>query len=175
MLSIQQTCTKIVITGPESSGKTTLAASLAEHYQVPWVPEYARDYLNQLDQPYQEKDLLTIAQGQISREDQVAQTTDLLICDTSLLVIKIWSEYRYGHCHPWILEQLAQRPVDLYLLCSPDIPWEYDPQRENAQDREVLSKQYQQALIHRHYVTIQGNRIQRLQQATNAINMLQDR
>ena len=166
---------KIVITGPESSGKTTLAASLAKHYQVPWVAEYARDYLNQLDQPYQEKDLLTIAQGQISREDRAAQITDLLICDTSLLVIKIWSEYRYDHCHPWILEQLAQRPVDLYLLCIPDIPWEYDPQRENAQDRDILFKQYQQALTDQPYVTIQGNRIQRLQQAINAINLLPDR
>ena len=166
---------KIVITGPESSGKTTLAASLAEHYQVPWVAEYARDYLNQLDQPYQEKDLLTIAQGQISREDRAAQTTDLLICDTSLLVIKIWSEYRYDHCHPWILEQLAQRPVTLYLLCSSDIPWEYDPQRENAQDRDILFEQYQQALTNQPYVTIRGNRTQRLQQAINAINLLRDR
>ena len=166
---------KIVITGPESSGKTTLAASLAEHYQIPRVPEYARDYINQLGRPYQEKDLLIIAQGQVSREDQVIQTTDLLICDTSLLVIKIWSEYRYGRCHPWILEQLGQRPVDLYLLCSPDIPWEYDPQRENAQDRDILFKQYQQALTDQPYVTIQGNRIQRLQQAINAINLLRDR
>ena len=169
------TMRKIVVTGPESSGKTTLAESLAKHYHTVWVPEYARDYINQLDRLYQEQDLLTIAWGQVSREDHLAQTTDLLICDTSLLVIKIWSEYRYGRCHPWIPEQLAQRPVDLYLLCSPDIPWKYDPQRENAQDRDVLFKQYQQALIHQRYVTIQGNHTQRLAQAINAINSLRDR
>ena len=167
---------KIIITGPESSGKTTLAQSLAKHYHTDWVPEYARDYLDRLDRPYQEEDLVIIAQGQIEREDELAQSTDLLICDTSLLVIKIWSEYRYGRYHPWILEQLAERPVDLYLLCRPDIPWEYDPQRENAHDRDVLFKQYQEALTRQkqNYVTISENRSQRLPQAIKAIDSLRD-
>ncbi|WKN41810.1 ATP-binding protein [Tunicatimonas pelagia] len=164
---------KIVTTGPESSGKTTLAKALAECYQVAWVPEYARDYLNGLDQDYQEKDLLEIAKGQIQREDEAAKNKpDLLICDTSLIVIKIWSEYRYGRCHPWILEQVEQRSVDLYLLCSPDIPWEADPLRENPTDRDELFEFYERALAGKPNLIIQGKPSARLAQATNAIDRL---
>ncbi len=164
---------KIVTTGPESSGKTTLAKALAEHYRVAWVSEYARDYLNDLNRTYEEKDLLEVAKGQVKREDEAAKDKlDLLICDTSLIVIKIWSEYRYGRCHPWILDQIEQRSVELYLLCTPDIPWEPDPLRENQTDRSELFLLYQQALKSKPTEVIQGNRQQRLAQSTNAINQL---
>jgi len=164
---------KIVTTGPESSGKTTLAKTLAKHYQVPWVPEYSRDYLKKLDRPYQEEDLLQIAQGQVAREDQAAKDRpDLLICDTSLVVIKIWSEYRYGRCHPWILKQIEQRPVDVHLLCIPDIPWEPDPQRENPDDRDELFRLYQQALKDKPTVIIRGSRSERLTWAISEIDRL---
>jgi len=164
---------KVVTTGPESSGKTTLAKALAEHYQVPWVPEYARGYISNLGRLYQEEDLLKIAQGQVAREDEAAKDKpDLLICDTSLIVIKIWSEYRYGRCHPWVLEQIEQRPVNLYLLCSPDIPWEPDPQRENPDDRDQLFHLYQQALKNKPTKIISGNRPERLAQAVSEIDHL---
>ncbi|MEM9829869.1 MAG: ATP-binding protein [Bacteroidota bacterium] len=164
---------KVVTTGPESSGKTTLAKALAEHYQVGWIPEYARDYLNDLGRPYQEKDLLQIAEGQIKREDEVAKDKpSLLICDTSLVVIKIWSEYRYKRCHPWILAQIERRPVDLYLLCAPDIPWEPDLLRENPADRDELFKFYERALAGKPNLIIQGSPLARLVQATNAIDHL---
>ena len=134
---------KIVLTGPESSGKTTLAKALAAHYQTVWVPEYARNYLEPLGLDYQEEDLLHIAKGQLDLEEQFAnQSKGLLFCDTGLIVLKIWSEYRFGRCHPWILEQLQHRHYDLYLLCSPDIPWHYDPLRQNALDRELLFELY---------------------------------
>lgn len=164
---------KVVITGPESSGKSTLAQALAEHYQAPWVPEYSRDYLNELDRKYEEKDLLTIAQGQVQREDDFAQKQPgLLICDTSLVVLKVWSEYVYNHCHPWILQQIESRFVDLYLLCSPDIPWEPDPLRENPSDRDVLFTMYQHSLEGKPTVVIQGDHLKRVVQAKNAMDRL---
>lgn len=164
---------KIVITGPESSGKTTLAQALAAHYRVPWVAEYARDYLERLTQPYQEADLLRIAQGQVQREDEAARANPpLLICDTSLLVIYVWSHYRYGRCHPWIEEQLVHRPVDRYLLCRPDLPWQPDPQRENPNDRAELFVLYQEALCDKSYTVVSGQGKARLEVALRSIDRL---
>ena len=164
---------KIVITGPESSGKTTLAQALAAHYRVPWVAEYARDYLERLTQPYQEADLLRIAQGQVQREDEAARASlPLLICDTSLLVIYVWSHYRYGRCHPWIEDQLAQRPVHHYLLCSPDLPWQPDPQRENPHDRPELFARYEKALHEKSYTVVSGQGNVRLNTAISAVDCL---
>ena len=164
---------KVVVTGPESSGKTTLAQTLAAHYQAPWVAEYARTYIEQLTQPYQEEDLLTIARGQVQQEDELAQTNPrLLICDTSLLVIYIWSHYRYGRCHPWIEKQLAHRSVDHYLLCSPDLPWQPDPQRENPNDRDKLFAIYQEALQAKPRTVISGDMSVRTKTAIDAINQL---
>lgn len=164
---------KIVVTGPESSGKTTLAQALAVHYQVPWVAEYARTYIKQLAQPYQEKDLLAIAQGQVQQEDKQEQTNPrLLICDTSLLVIYVWSHYRYGRCHPWIVDQLAQRPVDHYLLCYPDLPWQPDPQRENPHDRPELFAWYEKALHEKSYTVVSGQGNVRLNIAISAVDCL---
>ncbi len=164
---------KIIITGPESTGKTTLAQGLSGHYQAFWVKEYARIYLDQLQRPYQEDDLLAIAKGQLASE-QAAQTKadELLICDTSLEVIKIWSEVKYGRCHPWILEKLRQQKTDLYLLCTPDIPWACDPQRESPQDREALFTLYKQMLKDKNYVEIAGNKEKRIQTAIQAADAL---
>lgn len=122
---------KVVVIGPESTGKSTLSEQLAAHYQTVWVQEFARHYLEELPRPYEQQDLLTIAEGQLALEDkQATQTNRLLVCDTDLHVIKVWSEHKYGTCDPRILEQIANRPYDLYLLTYIDIPWEEDPQRE---------------------------------------------
>lgn len=165
---------KIIITGPESTGKTTLAQQLAQHYQTVWVPEYARDYIDQLNRSYEEDDLLEIAKGQVNREDEIAvqHNPDLLICDTSLLVIKVWSQVKYQRCHPWILEQLNLRQTSLYLLAFPDIPWEPDPQREHPQQRELLFQLYQQELHQKPHIIVRGNHEQRLYTAVEAINRL---
>jgi len=122
---------KVVVIGPESTGKSTLSEQLAAHYQTIWVPEYARQYLEELPRSYEQHDLLTIAEGQLALEDKLAtQANRLLICDTDLHVIKVWSEHKYGTCDPRILEHMAARHYDLYLLTYIDIPWEEDPQRE---------------------------------------------
>ena len=141
---------KIAITGPESTGKSMLAEQLAEHYHTAWVPEYAREYINNLDHPYNREDILEIAKGQILSETAIFPQADkLLICDTELIVTKIWSEVKYGKCDPWILEKITERSYDLFLLCDIDLPWEEDPQRENPHDREYLFNLYEAELISR--------------------------
>ena len=122
---------KVVVIGPESTGKSTLSEKLATHFNTVWTPEYAREYIDQLDRPYEQHDLLEIAAGQIALEHQQAMKANkVLICDTDLYVIKVWSEHKYGNCDPRILKQIAKHPCDLYLLTYIDLPWEEDPQRE---------------------------------------------
>lgn len=164
---------KVVITGPESTGKTTLAQSVGEHYHLSWVAEYARIFLNQLNRPYEQADLLSIAKGQLASE-KAAETKEqkLILCDTSLEVIKIWSEVKYQDCHPWILDSYAQQQVDLYLLCAPDIPWQPDPQREHPQERERLFAIYQRELAGTRHAEIRGSHEQRLATAIQAIGAL---
>ncbi|WP_194975716.1 AAA family ATPase [Aquiflexum lacus] len=128
---------KIVVLGPESTGKSTLSKSLAEYFNCPWVPEYAREYIERLDRPYEYDDLLEIAKGQINEEEEaIVISEDLLICDTDLHVIKVWSEHKFGKVHPWIAQQITERKYDLYLLTDIDIPWENDPLREHPEPEQ---------------------------------------
>lgn len=123
---------KIVVIGPESTGKSTLSEALAKELNTLWVPEYARTYLEQLDRPYEEGDMLPIAMGQLAQEDKAAaQANKLLICDTDLYVMKVWSEHSFSHCDRYIMEQIAARKYDLYLLTDIDFEWTPDPLREH--------------------------------------------
>ena len=134
---------KIIITGPESSGKTTLAKALAAHFKTVSVPEFAREYIDQLGRPYVESDLLEIAKGQLRLENEMAKrASNFLFCDTDLITIKIWALDKFGKCDPWILEQITQRQYELYLLCASDIPWEPDPQREDENRRDEIFEMY---------------------------------
>jgi len=138
---------KIVIIGPESTGKTTMAQQLAAYFQSPMVKEYARTHIDQLGRPYQQRDLLEIARGQIKNEDQFRDSSvPYLFCDTDLRVIKIWSKYRFGNVHPWILEQIRTRTYHAYLLMDIDLPWEPDPQREHPKNRQELFDLYRAEL-----------------------------
>ena len=165
---------KIVVTGPESSGKTTLARALARHYNIGFVPEYSRQYLPKTGGVYNQNDLLAIAKGQISLEDELARTTKLLLCDTSLEVIRVWSEWKYNQCDPYILRQARQRAPDLFLLLQPDIPWEPDPLRENPTDRQALFAYFQKTLAEypSQLVTIGGSMASRLAAAIRAIDKI---
>jgi NadR type nicotinamide-nucleotide adenylyltransferase len=123
---------RILILGPESTGKSTLASDLAVHFEEPWVPEFAREYLSLLDREYEYQDLLQIAKGQVALEDELAQKAQkFLFCDTDLRVIQVWSEHKYGRVHDWVKTELDQRVYDLILLTDIDLPWEPDPLREH--------------------------------------------
>ena len=166
---------KVVVTGPESSGKSTLCEVLADHFQTRYVPEYAREYLNRLDREYTQGDLLKIAKGQMNLEDEFQnQGTNILICDTSLEVIRVWSEWKYTSCDPYILEKSKERIPDLFLLMTPDLPWQPDPLRENPDDRDALFSYYKQVLkdYDTEVVEIYGDESSRIALAINAINKI---
>ena len=133
---------KIIVIGPESSGKTTLCNELSKHFNLPFSKEYAREYLENLNSNYTQDDLLKIAKGQLQTEN------GLQLLDTDLITLKIWSEYKYGSCDNWILTQIEKQKTEnrFYLLCSPDIPWQADKQRENPNDREEIFKIYKEEL-----------------------------
>lgn len=138
---------KVAITGPESTGKTTLAKALADYYNTVWVPEYARTYLQTLRRPYEEDDLVKIAEGQVALEKSLeGKANNILFCDTEMLVMKIWSEHRYSMCSPRILQLLETQKYDLYFLTGIDIPWEPDPLRENFCNREYFFNLYKSSL-----------------------------
>jgi NadR type nicotinamide-nucleotide adenylyltransferase len=169
---------KIGVIGPESTGKSTLSQALAAELDTLWVPEYARAYLEQLDRPYEEIDLLQMAQGQLTLEDAIAPEADrFLICDTDLYVIKVWSEDKYGHCHPWILEQIAERKYDMYLLTDIDFEWQDDPLREHGapHERQYFYNIYRDIVMSSGlpWANISGTPGERLQQALKAISDLQ--
>jgi nicotinamide riboside kinase len=170
---------KIVITGPECSGKSTLSEALARHYGVRWVPEMARPFLDDLGRPYVEADLRAIAELQLRTEQELAEAgkrdgQPLLFCDTDLITIRIWGEEKFGRSDPWITEQTRTRPYDLWLLCAPDIPWVYDPQRENPHDRDRLFVVYEQLLrtLGKPYAVIRGHDGLRLDMAKDAMKEL---
>lgn len=138
---------KIVIIGPESTGKSELCQHLARHYDTIWVPEYARFYIDRLDRDYEQHNLKSIAEGQLAWEDEKAEyANNYLICDTNLIVIKIWSDHKYGETVPWIEEQLKKRVYDFYLLSNIDIPWRPDPQREHPHLRQHFFEVYKNYL-----------------------------
>lgn len=124
---------KILLTGPESTGKTTLAQQLAQQYACPWVAEFARGFLTQLNRPYTQADLLPILIGQLDTEDAAQRQygeASFLFCDTGPEVLYIWSMEKYGSVHPLIERVLQHRSYHRRLLCYPDLPWEADPLRE---------------------------------------------
>lgn len=166
---------KIAIVGPESTGKSSLSAKLAAYYNTDWVHEYAREYLNSINRQYNYDDLKFIAQGQIQEEDRkLEEVGKLLICDTTLLVLKIWSENAFKKCDDYILENLNKRKYDLHLLCNVDLPWVPDPQREHPDKRKYFFDLYETELKKRkiNYVIIEGKIAERFDKAVKAIDKL---
>ena len=166
---------KIVILGPESTGKSSLCESLAIHYNTIWCPEYARQFLNENGTEYSYDDLLTIAKGQIAGEDaHVEKANNMLIIDTDLYVMKVWCEYMFNNCHPFILEKINERKYDAYLLCDIDLPWTADEMREypNEEPRKELFTIYKDLLINQTtpWGIVSGTGETRIQ---NAIELIQ--
>lgn len=137
---------KVVIIGPECTGKTTLTKALSNHFKTPYIKEYAREHIDNLKGNYQQDDILTIAKKQIELEDNIGSEHDFLFLDTDLIVCKVWSEFKYGHCHPWILQQIEQRHYDHYLLCKVDLKWKNDGMREHPNHRKELYAIYHNEL-----------------------------
>lgn len=138
---------KVAITGPESTGKSTISEKLAAHYGTVWVPEYARSYVSHLHKAYTLDDIEAIARGQLALEEELQQQANtILFADTDLLVLKIWSEHAFGHCPAWILEKLTQQSYNLCLLMGIDLPWEPDPQREHPHLRQFFYNWYKREL-----------------------------
>lgn len=165
----------MAIVGSESSGKTFLAEKLAARYGCLWVPEYARTYLAQKNIPYTKEDVEHIARGQLAAEDAAAAASGkngLLICDTNLLVIKIWMEHKYGAAPAWIDGEIATRKYALHLLTAPDIPYEHDPLRENPELGKYFFEKYEKLLLQLNlpFAIISGS--QRVESAARAIDAL---
>lgn len=194
-----KTIKKIVVIGPESTGKSTLCEKLANHYDTLWVPEYAREYLEKNGTEYTYDDLLTIAKGQIELEEVITYQVSgksyplsesassltthhspltthhsLLFIDTDLYVMKVWAEFVFNKCHNWILNQIAQRKYDLYLLCDVDLPWVADALREypDKKVREKLFHFYKELMINQltPWCIISGGYDERLKKATQFID-----
>jgi NadR type nicotinamide-nucleotide adenylyltransferase len=166
---------RISLTGPESTGKSTLAAQLAAHYGTVFVPEVARTYLEENGPQYTLADLEAIAHGQLDAEEAAAtHANQLLFCDTDLLVIKIWAENAFGTCPAWVLAELAQPRYALTLLLGIDLPWEADPLREHPEpaQRQYFYDLYRAELQARRwpFVEVSGSPVQRLAQACAAID-----
>ncbi|WP_375415838.1 AAA family ATPase [uncultured Hymenobacter sp.] len=166
---------RISITGPESTGKSTLAAQLAAHFGAAFVPEYAREYLAAHGPAYALPDLEEIARGQLREEEMAAaRGHGLLFCDTDLLVIKVWAEHAFGRCPAWIVEELRRPRYALTLLPDVDLPWQPDPLREHPHLRAHFMQLYRRELAALGWLVaeISGTDAQRLARAVAAVEGL---
>jgi NadR type nicotinamide-nucleotide adenylyltransferase len=163
---------KVVIIGPECTGKSSLTKALGQHYNTAIVEECAREYIDHLERSYTQDDILNIAKKQITLENTAKPQGDYLFCDTDLIVCKVWSEFKYGNCHPWILEQIQNRYYDYYLLCDIDLPWQEDQQREHPNHRQELFDIYEGELnkLNKPYSIIRGQN--RLESAIEILDYL---
>ena len=174
---------KIVIIGPESTGKSTLCEQLATHFKTTWVKEYAREYLLTNGTDYTYDNLLDIAKGQVNLEDAAiknlqppSSNLQPFFLDTDLYVMKVWCEFVFERCHHWILNRIVERPYDLYLLCNTDLPWVKDELREypDQETRERLYRHYKDIMVNQNvpWVDISGSYKERLQKAIAAVESL---
>jgi len=166
---------KVVVIGPECTGKSELSQFLAHHFKTVFVEEYARAYLNKLIRGYEKSDLTKIAHGQARMEDEwVYDAQRILICDTNAIVIKVWSESKYGDVDTDILKVIQERKYDLYLLTYIDVPWEDDPQREHPDKREhfwqIFKSEVEKTGVP--FALISGPREERRKKAVEAIEKL---
>jgi len=171
---------KVVLFGPESTGKTTISEQLARYYNTVWVPEYAREYLqnkwNDERKTCEPHDLLPIAEGQIRLENSLAKkATEVLICDTDLLETKVYSEaYYLGHCDPILEKYALENTYDFYLLTNIDVPWVGDDLRDKPNERERMFVYFKETLekYNRNFVTLTGDKKTRLNIAVEHIDKL---
>ena len=174
---VERTATRprlLAIVGPEATGKSVLAAALAEQLGTVWVPEYAREYLEGLDRRYALDDLIEIARGQNERvQAALPQAHGWLIVDTNPLVEIVWAEYMFQQKLPALYDLWHAISYDLHLLTHPDLPWTFDPLREHPdpEDRQRIFACYAQHLRHSGYLyaEVEGEGKARVQAALAAV------
>ena len=179
-LQNENLCLKIVLYGPECTGKTTLAKLLANHYKSEWVPEFAREYLqkkwNKFQKVCTKKDLPVIVSEQLKIEKKkISKAKKYLFCDTNILVTRIWSETHFnGYCDPEIIKLSEQLSYDYYLLTSIDVPWKKDDLRDRPYDREKMFSYFKDVLDNNNkpYSIIKGSIEERLTDSIKIINNL---
>ncbi|MDR6299537.1 ATP-binding protein [Mesonia maritima] len=173
-------CLKIVLFGPESTGKTSLAKKLAEHYQTNWVPEFAREYLqkkyDECNEICAQEDLIPIAKGQISAENKLSKTANkVLFCDTNVLQTYAYGKVYYKNFENETLKKyIGKHKYNLYLLTYIDVPWEEDDLRDKPHEREEMFVHFKEILKQKNlpYVIINGTLEERLKKAVNVIDKL---
>jgi len=177
---------RIVIIGPESTGKSTLCEQLSAMFNTLWCPEFARQYLTEHGMNYNYEDLLTIAKGQLKLEDEIYEKVISFMgkgkesvpyfIDTDMYVMKVWCEFVFAKCHDFILKQIVERKYDLYLLCNVDLPWSKDELREypDLESRQVLYKMYRDILINQDvpWYEVSGRQEERLSMAITAVKKI---
>lgn len=165
---------RIAVVGPESTGKSELSKKLAAHYKSPWVEEYARSYVEQLNRHYTFEDVCTIAGKQI--EDELVYEKEhpesFVFFDTELIITKVWFDYCFQKVPDFVDERLRKGFFDLYLLCEPDLPWQPDPVREHGHDRDYFFERYKSEIeqLGKPYVFIHGSGDERLMNAVKQLD-----
>jgi NadR type nicotinamide-nucleotide adenylyltransferase len=166
--------TIIALVGPESSGKTTLANQLALHFEAELVAEFAREHIETLNRLYTKEDVTFIAKQQVESENRAIKSGNpIIICDTDILVVKVWKFVKWGETDTWVENHFNNQEERLYLLLRPDLPWEADSQREHPTERNELFAYYEDYLIQakKRYVIVEGLGMLRFENALRAISV----
>jgi nicotinamide riboside kinase len=166
---------RVVLTGSECTGKTSLAADLARHFGALWLPEFVRGYARWKRAPLDSSDVEPFARVQVAEQDlALARGERLLILDTDLLSTVVYAGHYYGACPEWIRQAARARCADLYLLCDIEVPWQEDPQRDRPHTREEMQALFRAALLQEQFpfVEIRGDWRLRFDQARMAIDSL---
>ncbi len=164
---------RIVLTGSECTGKTTLADRLAQHYGSTTVPEFLRSYFEQKKGILSVDDVIPIAMGQLELETAAQERGDNpLICDTDIISSIVYAKHYFGACPDWLEEQFMRRTPSIYLLCDIDIQWQADGQRDMEHGRQYMQQLFADELKSRNLIvhTVSGSREHRFEFATNIIN-----
>ena len=146
---LESTLCKIAVVGPESTGKSIMTSQLAREFETWYVPEYSRDYFQGSDKQYTLQDEVNVFHGQVALENAIMDATpeNLLFCDTTILTVKIWSDYLFGATPENVLNEIGTRPYDLYLLMDIDLPWEDDPLRDFPDKRDYFMEVWKKELV----------------------------
>ncbi|WP_298898419.1 ATP-binding protein [uncultured Psychroserpens sp.] len=167
--NINSNCIKVVLYGPESTGKSSLVKELANYYDTVYVEEFSRTYAEAkaLDNHRLTKDdVLPIAIGQMQLEnEQLKKANRLLICDTDLLETQVYSQFYYqGFCPELVKKYALKNTYDLYFLTYIDTVWEADGIRDQPHNRLQQFNRFEQALIasKKPYIVVKGRFEERL-------------